>query len=80
MEPGIKTGSYVLCQTNRLKNLMINDIVVVRGPNGAPMLKRITVIDSSTYTVQGDNANDSWDSRDFGPIPKEHIIAKVIWR
>ena len=30
------------------------------------------------YHLQGDNEDDSWDSRDFGPLPLENIVGLVV--
>jgi signal peptidase I len=41
---------------------------------------RIRVLGEDEYFVLGDNRNVSRDSRNYGPIRHEHIMAKVLFR
>ncbi len=36
------------------------------------------VLDDNEYFVLGDNRNDSYDSREFGPVFKENILGKKL--
>lgn len=55
------------------------DIVVIKK-NDTAIVKRIGQITSDrNIFVQGDNADESTDSRSFGPIDKSEIIGKVIF-
>ena len=38
----------------------------------------LSTIPTGYYFVEGDNIDTSYDSQDFGLIPRSHIIAKVI--
>ncbi len=83
MIPTYREGSLVL--VNRLSYLFhspqILDIVVLHDPrNGGMVLKRIIKIKDSAYFVEGDNKKASTDSREFGAIPQQLIIGKVIYQ
>ncbi len=47
----------------------------VRLPNGAAH-----VLELDEYFLAGDNPAASTDSRHFGPVPRDHLIAVVRWR
>lgn len=57
----------------------VGDIVVIKK-DGKEMVKRVQSIYDREIFVEGDNEKESTDSRKFGPIKKEQIIGKVIWR
>lgn len=54
------------------------DIVVIRV-NGREMVKRIQKVQGYEYFVEGDNEEESTDSRSFGPVDRSEIIGKVIF-
>ena len=37
-----------------------------------------TAIPTGSYFVMGDNRTDTCDSRAFGPMPKSHLVGKVV--
>lgn len=54
-------------------------------PEGTPLGQRIVTqtIPKGEYFMMGDNRSDSYDSRDWGPIPASTIIGRVfliVWR
>ncbi|HVU59749.1 MAG TPA: S26 family signal peptidase [Candidatus Saccharimonadales bacterium] len=53
--------------------------VVILAHGGLEKVKRIASINGETAYVLGDNAPASTDSRQFGRVPREQIIARVIW-
>jgi signal peptidase I len=69
------------------------DIVLAQHPRrNLRMVKRITAVPGDTaggralaageYWLEGDNADGSTDSRDFGPIPRRQLLARgwlVYW-
>jgi nickel-type superoxide dismutase maturation protease len=63
--------------------LRIGDVVVARRPDRPQLeiIKRIVSIDATgAFVLIGDNAAQSTDSREFGPVRREHIVARVRWR
>jgi nickel-type superoxide dismutase maturation protease len=57
----------------------INDVVVFSYKNNN-LVKRIAGIKNGKYFLQGDNKNDSLDSRKFGFILRNQILGKVIYK
>lgn len=55
------------------------DVVVFRHSSSI-FIKRVIEIKEGQYSLEGDNKNDSLDSRAFGLIEKKDIIGKVVWR
>ncbi len=56
------------------------DIVLLKDPqNKSYLVKRIVCVHVGTYTVLGDNSQDSKDSRQFGEIHESAIIGKVLF-
>lgn len=61
----------------KFRNLQINDVVIFVH-NDREKIKRITDMRDNEVYVLGDLADESTDSRHFGWIPQEHIVAKVV--
>jgi nickel-type superoxide dismutase maturation protease len=83
MEPSIGEGEYVVI--NRLAYLLRKprpgDIVVVRHPKEERFLiKRIAEVEAGGFIVVGDNEEYSIDSRQFGPVSRDMIVGKVLFR
>lgn len=81
MEPKLKNGEKVLVSFipylfNKPK---VNDIIVFRI-NDRFYIKRIEEKKDDKYFVKGDNKKDSLDSKYFGSISQNQIIAKVIYK
>ena len=79
MEPAIKDKDYVLVSglTYLFRKPQVGDVVLFRIKKET-YIKRIERINGEKFFVLGDNSNDSLDSRDFGWIPKNIILGKVI--
>lgn len=76
MEPTISSGHRVLAC--RFGTFNTRDIVIIKDPgNGQYLLKRIKQKKDDLVFVEGDNKKESTDSRNFGWISKDSIIAKV---
>jgi phage repressor protein C with HTH and peptisase S24 domain len=57
----------------------IDDVVLVQRPDQID-IKRLNKVVEGRFYVIGDNLEVSTDSRHYGPIAPEQIIAKVVWR
>ena len=77
MLPRLTPGRIVLgLRTRRIK---IGDVVILFH-DGLEKIKRIDHIeDDGKLYVLGDNAEASTDSREFGFIDPQYVLAKVIW-
>ena len=82
MQPQIKNGESVLISSipYLFKTPQINDIVAFKDNNEKTLIKRIKKIQNGKYFVEGDNKNDSLDSRKFGSISRNKIIGEVIFK
>jgi len=82
MSPSLRPGDRVLA-LQWWWRANVGDVVVFREP-GARLtfaVKRIVRIESNRQlTVQGDNANASRDSREFGPVPRSLVVGRVMYR
>jgi signal peptidase I len=85
MAPAFMPGDKVLLKrrTSDLQPLHIGEIVMINR-EGEELLKRIVRYEIGGHTgqgmvtVEGDNKEESIDSRHWGAIPSRFVIAKVI--
>ncbi len=85
MSPTLIKGDVVLCDfVYDFSCIYCNDIVFfngVKNDTDVKYVKRIKYIydhnSSKKYYMQGDNTNNSYDSRSFGWISRSQIIGKV---
>jgi len=77
MLPTLKPGQDVLVWCWFI-NLKVGDLVAFKK-DGKEMVKRVQKVLDREIIVQGDNKEQSADSRKFGPVDKSQIIGKVIW-
>ncbi|MCL2231655.1 MAG: S26 family signal peptidase [Treponema sp.] len=55
------------------------DVVVFYTPLGEVAVKRLAeVLPGGKFFALGDNASQSYDSRNYGPVPKDNIIGRVL--
>jgi nickel-type superoxide dismutase maturation protease len=82
MEPTLAPGDRLLVVPAGI--LRGGEIVAVPDPrDGARLLvKRVVSVDRATrlVSVKGDNADQSSDSRVFGPLPRRAIVGRVVYR
>jgi phage repressor protein C with HTH and peptisase S24 domain len=76
MLPYLKPGQLVLARQWFTKPKE-GQIVIIQH-NGLDKIKRIKEFKADKIYVVGDNPKQSTDSRDFGWLPRETIIAKVL--
>lgn len=88
MEPTLQPGAMLVC----LRGLKPRrgDIAVVRHPDGREIVKRISagpgdeampgwILGPDQWLVIGDNREASSDSRTFGALTSDQIVARVVW-
>jgi nickel-type superoxide dismutase maturation protease len=84
MAPRLRSGALVVARpVDHLTPLRVGDVVVARRPDRpqVEMIKRIQAIDGQgAIFLVGDNPSASTDSRQFGAVSREHIVARVRWR
>ena len=84
MAPRLPSGARVVARAidGRMR-LRVGDVVVARRPDRPELeiIKRISAIDAGgAIILVGDNPAASTDSRQFGPVTRAHILARVRWR
>lgn len=57
----------------------IGDIIVI-DYNGKALIKRVKKIIEGQVLVEGDNREESTDSRYFGSISLDQIVGKIVYR
>jgi nickel-type superoxide dismutase maturation protease len=84
MAPRLPSGALVVARPiDGVTPLRVGDVVVARRPDRPELeiIKRIQAIDvNGTIFLVGDNPASSTDSRQFGPVTREQIVARVRWR
>jgi len=84
MQPLLGDGALIAAiPIDAATPLRVGDVVVARRPDraGIDMVKRIEAIDQQgNVTLAGDNPAASTDSRHFGPVARELILARARWR
>jgi nickel-type superoxide dismutase maturation protease len=79
MEPTLRNGQQVLVFKWAYIFIQpkVGDIAVFKKDDKF-WIKRIIALKNNGYLFEGDNKNDSLDSRKSGPIKKNELIGKVI--
>ncbi len=84
MRPLLRDGSLIAAlPLDPAAILREGDVVVARRPDRqeVEMVKRIQAIDAhGNLFLVGDNPSASTDSRHFGPVSRELVLARVRWR
>jgi nickel-type superoxide dismutase maturation protease len=53
--------------------------IVVLNFKGKDLIKRVVKVEGENIFIEGDNKDNSTDSRDFGPIKLDQIKGKVVY-
>jgi nickel-type superoxide dismutase maturation protease len=81
MSPYLMHGQKVLAVKWLFRSnfkLRIGDVIIFNN-DGVEKLKRVKSISRQGLFLTGDNRNNSTDSRHFGLIKPEMVVAKVVW-
>ena len=76
MAPTLTPGKVVL--GIRLRKVRPGDVVVIRH-GGMDKIKRVKEIQDDKVFLTGDNFLHSTDSRNFGWLETQSVIAKIVW-
>ena len=69
------SGTYVL----QWRTVREGDVVVFFTPHGDIAVKRcVEIFPGGMFNAKGDNSPQSYDSRNYGHVPKNNIIGKVL--
>jgi len=63
----------------RPRHLKIGDIVIVRH-EGLEKIKRVKDLLPDRVFIVGDNPGASTDSHQFGWLPTDVVVARILWR
>ena len=84
MLPTLTEGDKLTSVRTYLCKLNVGDIVVAKpyddGCENRLVIKRVAQIEGNYFYLLGDNPDESYDSRNYGWVSKEEIVAKVVTR
>ncbi len=81
MEPAVKYGDFVLVSSIPYCFFSPKERdIIAFNYKGKVLIKRIARIQNEEFYLEGDNRNDSLDSRSFGKVKKSDILGKVIYK
>lgn len=85
MEPALLPGDWVLVDEHayRARLPRRGHIVVARDPRelSRHLVKRVSAVEiHGNIRIEGDNADESTDSRHFGAVPRASVLGRVRWR
>ena len=78
MSPTYVDGDILFCVKKSV--YAPGDVVIASLASGKETIKRITAVQSTTVELRGDNSFDSFDSREYGPVPKRAILGSVMMK
>ncbi|MFT4532620.1 MAG: phage repressor protein C with HTH and peptisase S24 domain [Candidatus Saccharimonadales bacterium] len=76
MNPTLKDGQLIVC--HRVRKFIVGQVVVA-FMNGREVVKRITKVDGGRIFLEGDNKDNSTDSRTHGSVVDSKIEGVVFW-
>lgn len=79
MLPTYKNGQLLKAKRlSKTETLTVGNVYVFKAPYNKVVIKRLNYIDSNRLFFIGDNIQCSFDSRSYGYIPRENVIAEII--
>ena len=80
MFPTLVEGDNLWSVRSYLCTIRVGDIVVAKPYecDNKLVIKRVHRIENGYYYILGDNADESYDSRNYGWVSKKEIVAKVM--
>jgi nickel-type superoxide dismutase maturation protease len=80
MRPALEPGDRLLVW--QWASVQPGDLVVLREPDRhlTFAVKRVARLAPTGWIVHADNPNVSRDSREYGPVPRQLIVGRVIYR
>ena len=81
MEPALRDGDWLVV-TSLGGRVRVGDIVLARDPREPArlVLKRVAALGPETATLLGDQPDFSTDSRTFGPVRRDAILGRAVFR
>lgn len=76
MWPTLRPGDTVVFA--RVLGPTEGSMVVAELPEHGLIVKRVAAVTNGTCFLLGDNRDQSYDSRDFGPVPDRRVLGRVI--
>ena len=85
MEPAIHGGDWLLVDTEAYRQRMPRPghVVLACDPRqpSREIVKRVVQVDlHNDAWLEGDNPEESTDSRTYGPVPRRLVVGRVKWR
>lgn len=80
MLPALAPGDRLLVLASPV--IEEGDIVALTDPEdaGRTLVKRVVALHAKSIEVRGDNEAASRDSRLFGPVPRELVLGRALYR
>ena len=81
MEPALRAGDWIV--VSRLgRPPRVGEIVLLRDPRDPDrlVLKRVASVADGACIVLGDQAEESTDSRTFGPVQLADVLGRAVFR
>ncbi|MFP5326973.1 MAG: S26 family signal peptidase, partial [Acidimicrobiia bacterium] len=83
MRPALEPGDRLLVRPRRVRTYRPGEVVAVRDPRDSErvLVKRVILVEPDrSLIVLGDNRDSSSDSLTFGPVPRSHVLGRVVFR